>query len=175
MSITLRKVLITAIALLAVGGLVAACGDEGEEGTKPKEEGGGGTTVNITATDGTKYEFVLDKTSVPAGEITFVLSNKGKLEHELLVYPQQDISAPLKEKVAAVKAGQTLSISSRIQGLVNDAAGEHELEVEPGESGKFTVKLTPGTYELGCIVVETIGAETVDHHAKGMHATLTVK
>src|SRR3990172_3613004 len=121
MSITLRKVLITAIALLAVGGLVAACGDGGEEGT-----GGGGTTVNITATDGDKYEFALDKTSVPAGEVTFELTNKGKLEHELIVYPQQDISAPLKEKVAAVKAGQTLSISSRIQGLVEDAAGEQD-------------------------------------------------
>jgi len=169
MSMMLKKVLIAAIALVAVGGLVAACGGEGEE-AEPA-----GTVVKVTASDDGKWDFVLDKTSVPAGEVTFELTNKGTLEHELLVYPQQDISALLKEKVAAVEAGQKLSISSRIQGLVEDAAGEHELEVKPGESGKFTVKLSPGTYELGCIIVETIGGQIVDHHGKGMKATLTVK
>ncbi|MDP2950735.1 MAG: hypothetical protein Q8P22_14540 [Chloroflexota bacterium] len=168
MSMTLKKVLIGAVALVAVGGLVAACGDD-------EEAPAGGTVVNVTSNDDGKWDFVLDKTTVPAGEVTFELTNKGTLEHELLVYAQQDISPLLTEKVAAVKAGQTLSISSRIQGLVEDAAGEHELEVKPGESGTFTVNLTPGTYELGCIIVETIGAETIDHHGKGMKATLTVK
>src|SRR3990172_8861352 len=90
---------------------------------------------------GDKYEFVLDKTSVPAGEVTFALTNEGDLEHELLVYPAQDIGPLLEEKVAAVKAGGALSISSRIEGLVTDAAGEHELEVEPGKSG--TLQVTP--------------------------------
>lgn len=131
--------------------------------------------MNITATDVDKYEFVLDKATVPAGEVTFVLTNEGDLEHELLVYTQQDIGPLLEEKVAAVTAGEELSISSRIEGLVEDAAGEHEIEVEPGESGTFTVNLTPGTYELGCIIVETIEEEIIDHHGEGMHATLTVE
>ncbi len=170
MSMTLKKILIAAVALVAVGGLAACGGGDDEEGA-----GGSATTVNITATDNDEYEFALDKTSVPAGEVSFVLTNEGDLEHELLIYPQQDISPLLTEKVTAVEAGQTLSISSRIQGLVTDAAGEHELEVEPGESGTFTVNLSPGTYELGCIIVETIGGETINHHEKGMKATLTVE
>lgn len=170
--LTIAGVLAAALALAL---LAAACGDDDDGDGGGGEAGGGATTVNITATDGDKYEFVLDKTSVPAGEVTFVLTNEGDLEHELLVYPQQDIGPLLEEKVAAVEAGQELSISSRIDGLVEDAAGEHEIEVEPGESGNFTVNLTPGTYELGCIIVETIGAETIDHHGEGMRATLTVE
>ena len=167
------KVFIAASGLLIVVAFVAACGD-GDDGDE-EGAGGGPTTVNVTATDGDNYEFVLDKTSVPAGEVTFVLTNQGDLEHELLIYAEQDIGPLLEEKVAAVEAGQELSISSRIEGLVEDAAGEHEIEVEPGESGTFTVTLSPGTYELGCIIVETIGAETIDHHGEGMHATLTVE
>ena len=164
------------LAMLALALLAGACGDDddGEE-ADGGSDGGGATTVNITAQDGDKYEFVLDKTSVPAGEVTFALTNEGDLEHELLVYPAQDIGPLLEEKVAAVKAGEELSISSRIEGLVTDAAGEHELEVEPGKSGTFTVTLAPGTYELGCIIVETIGSETIDHHSEGMRATLTVE
>lgn len=159
------------VAALALA-LAVACGGGGDK----EKSAPSGTVVNITATDGDKYQFVLDKKSVPAGEVSFVVANKGKLEHELMVYSQQDLSHLLKEMVAAVKAGEHLSHSSQmIQGLVKDAAGEDELVVEPGKSGKFTVKLTPGTYELGCLIVETIGAETIDHHGKGMHTTLMVE
>src|SRR3972149_11798050 len=117
------------LAMLALALLAGACGDDddGEE-ADGGTDGGGATTVNITATDGDKYEFVLDKTSVPAGEVTFVLSNEGDLEHELLIYPQQDISPLLEEKVAAVEAGQELSISGRIQGLGGEAAGGDEAQ-----------------------------------------------
>ncbi len=62
-----------------------------------------------------------------------------------------------------------------IEGLVLSLVGEDELVLEPGESGGFTVNLTPGTYELGCVIVETVGAETFTHHEKGMHTTLTVE
>jgi len=157
------------VAALALGLLALACG--GDEG----EEADAGTVVKVTANDDGEWNFVLDKTTVPAGEVTFELTNEGTLEHELLVYPQQDIGPLLEEKVAAVEAGEELSISSRIQGLVTDAAGEHEIEVEAGGSGTFTVSLTPGTYELGCIIVEAIEEEIIDHHGEGMHATLTVQ
>ncbi len=169
--LTIAGVLAAALALAL---LAAACGDD-DGGGGGGEEAGGATTVNVTARDGDKYEFVLDKTTVPAGEVTFALTNEGDLEHELLVYPQQDIGPLLEEKVAAVEKGEKLSISSRIEGLVEDAAGEHELEVAAGESGTFTVNLTPGTYELGCIIVEDIGGEIINHHEEGMRATLTVE
>ncbi len=182
MSFKSWRILIAAGSLLVVAGLfAAACGGDEEEGgggtgTATEEAGGGGaTTVNITATDGDEYAFNLDKTTVPAGEVSFVLKNEGDLEHELLVYAEQDIGPLLAEKVAAVEKGEKLSISSRIDGLVEDAAGEHELEVPAGESGTYTVNLTPGTYELGCIIVETIGADTINHHEKGMKATITVQ
>ena len=62
-----------------------------------------------------------------------------------------------------------------IEGLVLSLEGEDELVLKPGESGSFTVNLTPGTYELGCVIVETVGGETFTHHEKGMHTTLTVE
>lgn len=62
-----------------------------------------------------------------------------------------------------------------IEGLVLSLEGEDELVLEPDESGSFIASLTPGTYELGCLIVETVGAETFTHHEKGMHTTLTVE
>jgi uncharacterized cupredoxin-like copper-binding protein len=58
---------------------------------------------------------------------------------------------------------------------VTNAEGEGELVLEPDESGSLTVELTPGTYELGCLIVETVGDETFNHREKGMHTTLTVE
>ncbi len=230
MSVRLGKALMATGGLLLMGGLIAACGG-GEEGAAPTEEGAGqgATTVNVIMVETwDKWGFTLDRTVVPAGEVTFEVTNDGKFTHELMIYPPQDMSPLLEEMVLAAWAGglpeeeeaghddeadededahgdeaghddedeaahgdeaghddeaeedeaahgDGVAHGEMIEGLVLSLEGEDELVLKPDESGSFTVNLTPGTYELGCVIVETVGAETFTHHEKGMHTTLTVE
>ncbi len=186
MSIWLRKFLIVSGGLLLIGGLLTSCGGGDEEGAKPTEEdvGPGATTISVVMEETEEaWSFTLDQSEVPAGEVTFEVSNKGKFEHELMVYPAQDLSHLLDEMVEAaetdeegahVEEEEEEAHGEMIEGLIISLAGEDELVLEPDESGSFTANLTPGTYELGCLIVETVGGETFTHHEKGMHATLTV-
>jgi plastocyanin len=76
-------------------------------------------------------------------------------------------------------ADPTVSAGTVTFNISNDGAIVHNLEVEgngveevsddfqPGQSGKLTVDLDPGTYELYC----AIG----DHAEQGMEGTLTVE
>ncbi len=201
-----------AAGLLLMGGLIAACG--GADGSAaPTEQGAGQgpATVNVVMVETwEKWGFTLDRTEVPAGEVTFEVTNDGKFTHELMIYPPQDMSPLLEEMVQAVWSGglpeeeeaehgeeeaghedeaghddeadedeaahgDGAAHGEMIEDLVLSLEGEDELVLKPGESGSFTVNLTPGTYELGCVIVETVGAETFTHHEKGMHTTLTVE
>ncbi len=186
MTVRIRRFLVVAGGLLAIGGFLAACGGGGEDGAEPAEEdvGPGATTVSVIMEETEEaWAFTLDQTEVPAGEVTFVVSNEGKFEHELMVYPAQDLSHLLEELVEAAQMGEEEGAQGEeedahgeaIGGLIISLAGEDELVLEPDESGSFTANLTPGTYELGCLIVETVGGETFTHHEKGMHTTLTVQ
>ncbi len=233
MSVRLGKALMATGGLLLMAGLLAACGGA-EGGTAPTEEGAGqgAATVNVVMVETwDKWGFTLDRTVVPAGEVTFVVTNDGKFTHELMIYPVQDMSPILEEMVEAAWAGglpeeeeeghdgeadadeaahgdeaghddeadedeaahgdeaghedeadedeaahgDGAAHGEMIEGLVLSLEGEDELVLKPGESGSFTVNLTPGTYELGCVIVETVGSETFTHHEKGMHTTLMVE
>jgi uncharacterized cupredoxin-like copper-binding protein len=178
MSTRLRKALIAAGSLLLLAGLLAACGGGSDEGTAPSGEGADQDAVAVkVAMEETEeaWSFNLDRTEVPTGEVTFKVTNEGKFEHELMIYPAQDLSHMLEELVEAAEAGEEAAHGEEIEGLVLSLEGEDELVLEPGESGSFTVSLTPGSYELGCVIVETVGGETFTHHEKGMHTTLTVE
>jgi uncharacterized cupredoxin-like copper-binding protein len=181
--------------------LLAACGGGGEddsdagaatatvvveETAEPADDGAGAgaTTVGVVMKETEEgWAFELDRTEVPAGEVTFEVTNEGKLEHELMIYPPQDLSHMLAELVAAAETGEEDAHEEEeedahgeeIEGLVMSLEGEDELVLEPDESGSFTVNLAPGSYELGCVIVETIGGETFTHYEKGMHTTLTVE
>ena len=85
--------------------------------------------------------------SVSAGKITFVAHNTGQVEHELMVE-----RSPLKMDAP----GQPTEEAA--QGMIEDMG--------PGESGKMTVKLGPGSYVLFCNVT--------GHYAAGQHTPFTV-
>jgi uncharacterized cupredoxin-like copper-binding protein len=86
-------------------------------------------------------------TSVQAGKVTFVARNTGQAEHELMVErtPIKFDSPGRPTEDAAV-------------GMIED--------MEPGMSGRMTLKLTPGTYNLFCNVP--------GHYAAGQHTRFTV-
>jgi uncharacterized cupredoxin-like copper-binding protein len=86
--------------------------------------------------------------TVRAGKITFTVSNTGKLVHEMIVE---------KNPVTVDPSGKA-----------NEGHSSGEVpELQPGKSGKVTLQLKPGVYQLFCNVP--------GHYAAGQRTTITVK
>lgn len=85
--------------------------------------------------------------SVRAGAVTFVAKNVGAVPHELMVerMPMKFDSPMMPDEAAA-------------QGMVPD--------MDPGRSGRITMRLRPGTYTLFC--------NAPGHYARGQHIVFTV-
>ena len=108
-------------------------------------------TVNATLTD---MKISLDKTNVPAGEITFVVKNSGGVVHELVV---------LQTTLAQDKIAMDMDEAGKMDETGN--VGETG-DVEAGASKTFTVTLPAGHYVLMC--------NEIGHYGSGMHMTFTV-
>jgi uncharacterized cupredoxin-like copper-binding protein len=86
-------------------------------------------------------------TSVKAGRVTFAATNTGQLEHELMI--------------------ERMPLKMDAPGRPNEEAAQGMIEdMEPGESGRMTLKLTPGQYVLFCNVA--------GHYAAGQHIRFNV-
>ncbi len=99
----------------------------------------------------------LSTDSVPAGEVTFKVSNTSKDQvHEMLVlpWPADGKGLPYVEKDA------------RFDEDAGGSLGEVE-ELDPGKSGELTLRLKPGKYVLACNIA--------NHYANGMWMPFTVK
>ena len=108
--------------------------------------GAGGTATTVEVTLGEMYVRPSVE-SVPAGEVTFVARNVGKVEHELMVEPK-----PLK-------------FDSPGQPTEDAAMGMIE-EMGPMAHGRMTLDMMPGEYELFCNVP--------GHYASGQTVDFTV-
>ena len=86
-------------------------------------------------------------TSVPAGKVTFTAKNVGQVAHELMIE-----RAPIKMD------GPMQPNEDAAQGMIADMA--------PGESGKMTLNLKPGMYQLFCNVQ--------GHYAAGQYTMFRV-
>jgi uncharacterized cupredoxin-like copper-binding protein len=136
-----------------------------------------GTTINVSLADaGAEAEMgtdmgmtmqgdmkmavmhvIADKTEVPAGEVTFAVTNTSKdVVHEMLVVKVADTTKPLPY----------VDGDSRVD---EDAAGHlgEVSELDPGASGALTLTLDPGTYMLFCNIP--------GHYMAGMWTLVTVK
>jgi uncharacterized cupredoxin-like copper-binding protein len=110
-----------------------------------------GGTVNATLSD---MKISLDRTSIPAGTITFVVKNTGAVEHELVV---------LQTNTAQDKIGSDADEAGKMDETGN--VGETG-DMNVGETKTFTITLPAGHYVLMC--------NEVGHYAAGMHMTFTV-
>lgn len=113
------------------------------------------TTVQVTLSD---FAFSPNQIEVPAGIVTFEVTNDGSESHELAFLPGggevpfTDDGEPDEEALSE--------------------AGVFELEAfGPGQTCNATYDLEPGTYTLFCIV-ETGDGST--HYEHGMQGTLLV-
>jgi uncharacterized cupredoxin-like copper-binding protein len=91
-------------------------------------------------------------TTVVSGKVTFIATNYGHLNHELLILPMPTGGAGTRPLGANGKIDESSSL------------GEAS---SPGTRSWTTVNLAPGNYELLCDVPW--------HYANGMFTTLTVR
>ena len=85
--------------------------------------------------------------AVRAGKVTFIASNVGRVPHELMVERTPiKFESPMHPNEAAA------------QGMIAD--------MDPGRSGRMTMRLRPGTYMLFC--------NAPGHYVAGQHITFNV-
>jgi len=138
--------------------LLAGCGTAGGtnatkvDATNAATVNTSATTVNATLTDS---KIVLDKSSVPSGKITFLVSNAGTMTHEVVV---------LKTDVAADKIAPNPEEPGKMS---EDGSQGESGDLDPTQKTTFTLDLTPGNYVLIC--------NQPAHYLLGMHIAFTVK
>ncbi|MEX2137079.1 MAG: hypothetical protein WEB29_09070 [Chloroflexota bacterium] len=119
-----------------------------------------GGTVNVTLSE---WSVAPDKTEIPAGSVTFEVSNTGPDDIHEFVVIRTDLDA------GALPVDST--------GMVHEAGGGMEVEGEIEDiavdgSGSLTLDLAAGSYVLLCNIYDE--GEKEAHYAEGMRAAFTV-
>jgi uncharacterized cupredoxin-like copper-binding protein len=103
-----------------------------------------------------EWKVVADHKAIKAGEVTFTFTNKGTIQHELLV-----IRTELP--VGAIPIGSDGKFAENDPRATNvGETGEYDV----GKTSTFKVKLDPGNYQLVCNIP--------NHYKNGMHIAFTV-
>ena len=105
-----------------------------------------------------------DTTSLPHGVVSFVATNLGSVNHELVI-----LSLPTDQIVGTrtLRADSTVDETASV-GEASNACGPGTGEgIAPASSSWTTVTLAPGRYELVC--------NLPGHYAAGMYTQLTVR
>ena len=141
--------------ILAAAAL-AACSSPA---ASPSSDGGGGGGGSGTDVDVTLSEFKVEfsTTDIPAGDVTFNVTNDGTIVHEFVVFKTDDAEDALPEESDEPEVNED-DPSLTSMGEVED--------VDPGSSKSFSATLEPGDY-VGICNVE-------GHYDSGMHIHFTV-
>jgi uncharacterized cupredoxin-like copper-binding protein len=104
-----------------------------------------------------------DRATVPHGTVSFLATNGGSINHEMVILP-----LPASQSVGARPIGADAKISEAGSlGEASNANGKGAGQgIVPGASSWMTVTLAPGQYELVC--------NLPNHYAAGMYTQLTV-
>ena len=143
-------VILAAAALAACSSPAASPSSDGGGGG----DGGGGTAVDVTLSE---FKVDFSTTDIPAGDVTFNVTNDGTIVHEFVVFKTDDAedALPMESDDPEVNEDDP-SLSSM---------GEVE-DVDPGSSKSFSANLEAGDY-VGICNVE-------GHYDSGMHIHFTV-
>lgn len=133
-----------------------------------------GTLVDVTATDmggpmmgGPRrvggMRLTADRATVQHGEVSFLVTNAGRLAHEMVILPMPGTQiAGTRVTGGDGKIDETGSLG---EAAATCAEGEGQ-GILPGAAGWVTVTLPPGRYELIC--------NLPGHYVAGMYTQLTV-
>ena len=136
-----------------------------------------GTVVNVALTNmggsmmgqrsammyGAAMRLSADHSTVPHGKVSFLVTNAGTINHEMVILPladSQTVGARPVSGDARIDEAGSLGEASKTGGV---GAGDG---IEPGAFSWVTVTLAPGRYELVCNIA--------GHYAAGMSTQLTV-
>jgi len=135
----------------------------GERVTVTLSDMGMSRTMGGTAPMGAHMSLTVEPATVPAGEVTLVVDNRGWRTHEVVVLPLAD-GAAAGQRVPAAD-GKVDETGSLGEASGSCAAGEGE-GIASGAVGWVTLTLAPGHYELVC--------NLTNHYANGMRQELVV-
>jgi len=180
----LAIVLLAAASTLAIGaarrGFDTNTGRYGNSATTCTVPNLPGTVVNVSVTNmggpmlggpgmgggvrGGMMRLTADVTSVPHGTVSFVATNLGSINHELVILPlpgnQIAGTRPLRDDSTVDEAASIGEASNTCGSGTGDG-------IAPGASSWTTVTLAPGRYELVC--------NLPGHYAAGMYTQLTIR
>jgi uncharacterized cupredoxin-like copper-binding protein len=131
---------------------------------------GSGTTVNVAVSDtaGLNGTMTLkpDVNGVPAGDVTFVVTNNGTIDHEMVVLQTSTAFDKLPVDNAGDPPAPVASGGDKVSEDKN--VGETgDPDVKPGVTRTFTIKnMKAGSYVLLCNIAR--------HYGLGMRAAFTV-
>ncbi len=99
-------------------------------------------------------------TTIPAGPITFEVTNNGTQEHEFVVFKTSTLAADIP--ITSFE-GQKNRINEDTSGTNLGETGD----LDPGKTSNLTIDLAPGHYVFFC--------NLPGHYAKGMRIDVTVQ
>jgi uncharacterized cupredoxin-like copper-binding protein len=111
----------------------------------------GGAVVRVTERD---FRIVVARKQVPAGDVRFVIHNRGPDAHELIIARTPNSRLPLR--------GDGLTVNEETL----ERSFLRELDVPPGSAQELRLHLRRGRYELFC--------NMFGHYLGGMRAQLVV-
>jgi uncharacterized cupredoxin-like copper-binding protein len=171
-----KRTLLTGLTVALVGAALAAaaCGgdDDSSHGMSSSAvhngptalPAGSGTPVSEVTVNLMNFSMAPTSRTLAAGKVKFTAvhdemhahgASEGGATHQLMVARLPD----------GAEAGQ-----SKFKEIALNIA-----DVKPGETKVAEAELTPGTYELACIVVEQVKGKSINHYEKGMYTTIVVK
>jgi len=105
----------------------------------------------------------VDESTVPHGSVTFQVTNAGVVNHEMVIF-----ALPAAQPVGARPFDGEAKIDEvGSLGEASASGGEGKGEgILPGATGRLTVRLAPGQYELVC--------NYMGHYVSGMYGSITV-
>ena len=110
-----------------------------------------------------RMQLLADSSTVAAGSVSFVATNRSPTTHELLLLP---LAAGQQVGQRHVDADNTVSETGSLAEASNACGAGSGGGITPGASSWVTIHLTPGRYELVC--------NLPGHYAAGMYTLLTV-
>jgi uncharacterized cupredoxin-like copper-binding protein len=171
-------------ALASAALLLAACGGSSNSSSSSTSSttGGGvtvptssasGTTVKVTVTDKKGVDgpmaMVVAPASAPAGDVTFTVTNKGTIEHELVVLKLG--TGETWNQLPITYAGDPPAKVSSGADKISESGNVGETgdpNLQPGQTRSFTIKnMAAGRYALVCNIAK--------HYGDGMRAPFIVK
>ena len=152
-----RPSIVRIFGVILAAAALAACSSPAA--SPSADGGGGGSSSGGTAVDVTLSEFKVEfsTTDIPAGDVTFNVTNDGTIVHEFVVFKTDAAEDALPE------ASDEPEVNEDDPSLTS--MGEVE-DVDPGSSKSFSANLEAGDY-VGICNVE-------GHYDSGMHIHFTV-